>query len=366
MRAEKAVVDRDRLYDDYWSRFESAWWDEEIRRGNQTSSRLDLLTRALLSSKLGAAIDVRRVHAAYTDWIETHSPYQTLEDELREFVTYGAYFEQLNGKSEGPLSSFGRRMHTWDTTTVFPLAIYLAAEGLLTSLDLSAALACIESFIVRRTVCELQSKEYNNFFVEVVSHLREDGASLQRLRETLSAGEGETRRFPTDEQFASAWKTKRVYGRLTSGQLTLMFQQLETHARSDRAEATPIPNMSVEHIMPQRWTDNYLLEGEKIPENMNTNWFFGTDEEEERYKRLRPMIQQRRVQIHSIGNLTAVTHPLNGAMRNVGFAEKKQYFRESVLALNRYFDRVMEWNEQAIQDRADRLFGYARTIWCEP
>jgi hypothetical protein len=367
MRAEKADDDRDRLYDTYWSRFESAWWDQETRRGNQTSSRLDTLTRSLLCSKLGVPIDVRRVHAAYTDWINSQSPYKSLEDELREFVSYGTCFEQLSGKSEGSLSEFGRRMQTWETTTVFPLAIFLVTEGSLTTQELPEALSCIEGFVVRRAVCGLQTKEYNKFFIEVIARLRRDGATGRRLKEILSAGEGETRRFPTDLEFASAWKKKPFYNRLTSGQLTLMFRQLESHVRSDRAESTPIPYVSVEHIMPQQWTENYFLEGECIPKAMNNEWFFGgTEEQNEMYERLKPRIQQRRGLIHTIGNLTAVTQPLNAAMKNAGFHEKKQYLRESVLALNRYFDQMLEWNERAIEDRADNLFQHARIIWCGP
>lgn len=368
MRTEKTEVDRDRLYSTYWSRFESAWWDEETRRGNQTSSRLDTLTRTLLSSKLGSAVDVRRVHSAYTEWIETNAPYASLDDELGEFVSYGGYFEQLNGKSDGPLAAFGRRMHTWETTTVFPLAIYLAAEGSLSAHELSQALADIESFVVRRAVCGLQTKEYNKFFIEVIARLRKASAMGNRsLNEILAAGEGETRRFPADQEFAAAWKTKPFYNRLTSGQLTLMFRQLEAEIRSDRAEATPIPYVSVEHIMPQQWTDNYLLAGESVPKDMNNEWFFGrTDEEKERYERLRPLIQQRRNLLHSIGNLTAVTQTLNAAMRNVGFAEKKQYLRESVLALNRYFDPISDWNEHAIEERADSLLRHARILWSGP
>ena len=264
MRAEKQEIDRDRLYDMYWSRFENHWWDEETRRGNQASSRLDTLTRTLLSSKLGAAVDVKRVHAAYTAWIDDSSPYACLEDELRDFVCYGQYFEQLSGRSDGPLSEFGRRMHVWETTTVFPLAIFLAAECSLSPDELTHALACIESLIVRRAVCGLSSKEYNKLFVEVVARLRKANPGVQALIDTLLSWEGESRRFPRDQDFAAKWQAAPLYKQLKSAQLTLMFQQLEGSIRSGRSEATPIAWMSIEHIMPQEWTDHYPLNGELI------------------------------------------------------------------------------------------------------
>lgn len=367
MRAEKIETDRDRLYNTYWSRFENAWWDEETRRGNQTSSRLDTLTRTLLSSKLGYAIDVRRVHSAYTTWIETSAPYASLEDELGEFASYGTYFEQISGRTDGPLAAFGKRMHTWETTTVFPLAIYMAAEGSMPAQELSQALTVIESFIVRRAICGLQTKEYNKFFIEVIARLRKSGVSVLALTEILSAGEGDTRRFPADQEFATSWKTKPFYNRLSSAQITLMLRQLEDEIRSDRAESTPIPFISVEHVMPQQWTDNYPLAGETIPKEMNNDWFDeSTEEAKEMHERLWPAIQQRRTLIHSIGNLTAVTSTLNTAMRNAGFTDKKRYLRESVLTLNRYFDQVSDWDEKAIEGRADSLLRHANVLWSRP
>jgi uncharacterized protein with ParB-like and HNH nuclease domain len=367
MRAEQAEVDRDRLYENYWARFESPWWDEISRRGNISSSRLDTLTRTLLAAKLGSPVDVRRVHSAYTDWIESKSPYESLEDELRDFVRYGLHYEQLQGKSVGSLSEFGRRMSIWDTSTVFPLAIFLAVEGCMSKEDLLNCLSQLESFIVRRAICGLQTKEYNKFFIEVVSRLRKVGVSGLTLKKILNAGEGETRRFPDDLEFATAWKTKQIYNRLSSSQITLMLQQLEHLTRSDRAEMTPIPYVSVEHIMPQQWTDNYPLLGEIIPAAMNADWYFArTEEERSQHERLQPHIQLRRSLIHSIGNLTAVTQPLNAAMKNAGFKEKKSYFGESVLALNRYFEPVMNWDEAAIKVRADKLFTSAVAVWYSP
>ena len=137
--------------------------------------------------------------------------------------------------------------------------------------------------------------------------------------------------------------------------------------RSDRAEAIPIPNISVEYIMPQQWTDHYPLYETVVPKEMNAEWYFNPSEEKMAlYAQLKPHIMKRRSILHNIGNLTAVTHPLNGAMRNAGFTDKKTYFRESVLALNRYFDSIPTWDEQAIKERADKLFVSACKVWPAP
>ena len=367
MRAEKMVIDRDRLYNLYWSRFESDWWDFETRRGNVISSRLDALTRLLLAAKLGSTIDVRRVHSAYVSWIKTNTPYESLEEELKDFVRFGMHYEELLGRSKGVLTEFGSRIGIWDTSTVFPLAIYLAAEGGMTNIELRECLAHVESLIVRRSVCGLVTKEYNKYFTEIIMKLRKSGVSVQSLVSILIAGDSETRRFPNDEEFASAWKSKPFYDRLTSSQITSILNRLEMETRSSRAEEVPIPFVSVEHIMPQQWTDNYPLCGMNVPKEMNAEWYFNISEDKKAlYEQLKPHILKRRSIIHNIGNLTAVTHPLNSAMKNAGFADKKACFRESVLALNRYFDSIPEWGEQAINERADKLFVSACKLWPAP
>lgn len=44
MRAEQGIEDRDKLYEDYWKYFEESFWDQTIRRGDQWSSHLDVVT----------------------------------------------------------------------------------------------------------------------------------------------------------------------------------------------------------------------------------------------------------------------------------------------------------------------------------
>jgi hypothetical protein len=240
----------------------------------------------------------------------------------------------------------------------------LAVEGFLDTDDLSKCLHMLESFIVRRAICNLETKDYNKYFVEVVSRLRKSGASCEALGNIFSSGEGETRRFPDDLELASGWKSKPVYNKLSSAQLILLLQQLECGARTDRAEITPIPHISVEHVMPQQWTENYPLIGELVPKEMNAEWYFGsTQEDKARYERLQPHILNRRNLVQTIGNLTAVTQHLNAAMKNAGFHDKKSFFRESVLAMNRYFENLLIWDEAAIEKRSDKLFEIGVKLW---
>lgn len=364
MRAEKNETKRDELYKNYWERFEDNWWDIDTKRGNQTSSHLDLLTRTLLSAKLGEPVDVRRVHSAYRTWIEKNKPYASLEEELKQYGVYADAFEQLREKTRGPLTTFGRKMTIWGTTTVFPLASYLYAEGNLSEAQLSNCLRILESFVVRRAICDLNNKDYNKYFIEVISKLRKSEDVQSAIIGVLLHGEGETRRFPADEEFKSAWISKYFYKKLRPDQLIQVFTSLETAVRSERAEHAIIPMLSVEHVMPQDWAENYPISGHTIPKQMNVLSYFSDKEEEQAlYNKLKSEIVRRRELIHTIGNLTAVSQPLNSAMKNAKYSDKKKYFQESVLSINRYFDQQSEWSERQIEERAEKLFVHASLIW---
>jgi uncharacterized protein with ParB-like and HNH nuclease domain len=53
MRAEKEKVDRDAIFNEYWSKFETDFWSKEVKRGGRTYSRLDLGLRFFLMAKTG-------------------------------------------------------------------------------------------------------------------------------------------------------------------------------------------------------------------------------------------------------------------------------------------------------------------------
>jgi uncharacterized protein with ParB-like and HNH nuclease domain len=74
MRAEKEKQDRDEIFDEYWSEFETAFWSEEVKRAGRPFSRLDLGLRFFLIAKTGQMVDARRVNEEYRRWISTKPP----------------------------------------------------------------------------------------------------------------------------------------------------------------------------------------------------------------------------------------------------------------------------------------------------
>ncbi|MCR4341268.1 MAG: DUF262 domain-containing protein, partial [Gemmatimonadaceae bacterium] len=48
MRAEKEKLNRDEIFNDFWSKFETPFWSQEVKRGGRSYSRLDLGLRYFL------------------------------------------------------------------------------------------------------------------------------------------------------------------------------------------------------------------------------------------------------------------------------------------------------------------------------
>lgn len=125
----------------------------------------------------------------------------------------------------------------------------------------------------------------------------------------------------------------------------MVLEAIEGQLRTNKAESQEVPKgLHIEHIMPQKWHDNWPLAGEAS--------------EEARAERDRT--------VHSIGNLTLVNNRLNAALSNAPWGEKRTTLdAHSVLHLNR---RLVSkgpdvWDEAAIEKRARWLHKQAVRVW---
>jgi hypothetical protein len=79
---------------------------------------------------------------------------------------------------------------------------------------------------------------------------------------------------------------------------------------------------------------------------------------------------RRRSLLHSLGNLTLLTQPLNSEVSNGPFRLKRpEITKQSLLTLNSYFQRFPDsdcWNEDTIIERGKRLAELATKTWEYP
>ncbi len=65
--------------------------------------------------------------------------------------------------------------------------------------------------------------------------------------------------------------------------------------------------------------------------------------------------------LHTLGNLTLTGY--NSELSNKRFDEKKKIYQESNVYLNKYFQKINDWNEESIKQRAEMLANTAIKLW---
>lgn len=356
MRAEKEEVDRDELFNDFWGAFETPFWNIEVKRGGRTYTKLDLALRHFLTVKTGQLIDARRVNEEYKQWVcGDPAPYATVRNELADFTRYAEAFRRLDGRqSDAKCTHTGRVVSDFDVTTALPLAMFLELEAELSQSDRLACEAHLQSFIVRRAFTGQETKEYNKLFVEVVAALRglKGHAVVGALEQKLLSGGGATRIWPTDEQVIEHAVTSPVYGQLRTPALRVVLERLELSLRGKKSETEDItPDLQIEHVMPQTWSTYWTLGGQEVSD-LHAKYPVMLPAEEEP---LAEAIRARNSLVNSLGNLTLLNEYLNPAASNGPLSLKLEEYQNSVLRLNRYFDKTSKWDEVTIRKRGRLL-----------
>jgi len=327
----------DKLYEKHWLPLDRAFWSQTDSRGRQSRSRLDWMLTDHLSMHIGDLVSV--------------------VSELESIAATGAVEQRLLEQVKGdPLGDFGRFANAFDVSTAMPLVVYLATDADAVD-DLSRGLDVLESYILRRDICGLTTKNYNRLFIGIIDRLRAaEGNRVDALITYLSTRQSEIDRWPDDVEWRRAWLGRDQYKGPRQPRLRFMFEAIERAKRSALNENIEIKSaLTIEHIMPQSWRASWPIAGfEHLDE---------TDLDAESLAR----DMERDWAINKIGNLTLLTGALNSTVSNGAYSVKMPAVRShSSLALNRELNGYDEWNEDTITTRGAALFQTARQIWQAP
>lgn len=344
----------DKLYAAHWLPLDGSFWQAQASRGRLFRSRLVWLLNDHLSMHLADLVSVDGLFDVYRKWILTRQPFASTEEELKSISATAAVerrlFEQSN---DDVLGQFGKFAEAFDVSTAMPLVIYLAKE-IPGDTALADALESLKSYILRRDVCGLTTKNYNRFFVGTIDRLRTaEGDIGSNLREYLSGRTSDIDRWPDDTEFGSGWLGRDQYKSARQPRLRLIFEGIERRKRSLLNEEIEIRSaLTIEHIMPQSWHDNWPIL--QISTEANSTAILDAE-------------LARTMCINKMGNLTLLTHNLNASVSNGPFDVKLPGVRaHSSLALNRELIDYHVWDEAAVAKRGMALFEVARTVWLAP
>lgn len=348
--ASREGADLDRLYQDQWAQFDGPTWRAEVRQGRLRRPRAELFLMHWLAMKRADEVSATALYPTFRLYLESQGS-EPVVGLIDDFARDARLFASFDSRSDPRERRFFDHLALLDTSTVLPAVLFVMGlpEATLPLERRHRVLEVIESYLVRRLLCQMTTKRYNQTSLEI---LRDVKAAPDRadevLVERLTRAEGLATKWPTDEDVHIALTQRPVYGWIAQARVAMVLGEVERALRSDYSEAVTLPDkLTIEHVMPQKWQPHWPLEppGDAA------------------------QIQEREQRIHRIGNLTLVTAKLNPALSNSDWATKRIALNEhSVLLLNRRLvDLHLEaWGEEEIDRRCEQIADIVCRIWTRP
>ncbi|MFT5797449.1 MAG: hypothetical protein ACI84R_001509 [Candidatus Azotimanducaceae bacterium] len=359
----------DALYDQHWRHFddlrvedadqdgETRFWHLDERQGRLTRPRIDLFVFHYLTMKTENDIRIGDLFREFKKWLE-----DSQLDEiglLKDMKVHSDHFQRLiDPKGNNRIAVFANRLKSLDTATLHPLLLFLLSiEGQgISAEELEECIVDLESFMVRRFICDLTPKNYNRFFLSVLTKAKKahkDASSIHvAIHDELTKSNLDTNLWPDDKKFKKGWMEKQLYVRSRPDRSAMILKALQSGMRTSRNEALElIETLTVEHLLPQKATlkdypfAEVELEDDYSPEDYRADL------------------------LNTVGNLTLLTGPLNSSVSNGPFVQKIVAIREdSDLRLNAWLRKpeANYWNEVTIEERSKQLFKLAKKIWPSP
>ena len=362
LRAARQGEPQEILYKEYWSRFDDPFWREEIRQGRLNRPRSDLYMQHFLASRQGIDIPIKHLFVEYKFWIEKQKPFPTIREEIATLARQGNDFRRIiEPKRDDILFDLVTFLDRFDIRTSYPLLLYLLDTGL-TEPEWTRISTILESYLLRRAVCGLTTKNYNRVFLTLTRTLRNDRVSPENVRQYLCRLTGESTEWPTDDVFRSAWQSRHAYQTLLNPKIVHILRRLNDTYLSSKSERISIDSpLAVEHILPQDWLEHWPLpDGSK---GLTSQELWNSQQVNSRVEATR----HRNEMIQTLGNLTILAQPLNSSVKNRSWKEKKPALMSaSLLPINLQLHAIECWDETAIEKRSKELFDRAIKIWPGP
>ena len=323
-----------RLYEEYWKRLEDSF--------PGGGYMLDNFIRDYVAARTGATRQSRAkdVYYEFRDSFDTFvredgGIEQTLTDMVSKAESYSSFVTGRGADSVLATSLFRvRRLAEVPALLIMRLHQLFSVSKSLSESEFLEALSLIESFLLRRAICRLQSRNYWGLFASMSRRVGNENPLLD-LKIAL-ARQSENYRFPTDEEFRTALETVDLYEFRVC---KIILDGLENYENNEPSDTS---GYSIEHIMPQNT-------------NMPVGWrnMLGDDWKNVQSTRL-----------HKLGNLTLTGY--NSTYSDRPFEDKKVIdggFNQSSVRLNQYVRERNQWTSREIDERTIALATRSTQTW---
>lgn len=321
------------LYEEHWQPIEQAF-------GRRYRTEFDKFVKDFLTLQMrpGTPLKAAEIYHEFRSYfsrtVEKRGVDGILSD-LRRFGTYYTSFSLGQEKQPALKEAFARLRSLVEVASPVVLTLYDYHERAktLSADEFVEAIELLESFVFRRSVCDMQTRSLGQIFASLAHRITEIQPLLS-LKVALYR-QGKKRRFPTDAEFREALETRDVYDMRTCFYL---LDRLENFSK----ERIDTSNFSIEHVMPQN-------------EDLRPEW--------------RTMLggawqAVQETWLHRLGNLTLTGY--NSTYSDRPYSEKKTIaggFNDSPLRLNKFIREQSTWDATTIEQRGKQLAEKAIAVW---
>ena len=335
------------------------YWEQEVVTGRIKRTLVDLFFDAFLQilvqdKRRGVTAEDKLFYSrtsnlfqSYKDFISRY--YNGDKDEiLSSMKAYAKVFESTFDPSccdaDIPSAPGVERLNVLifglKNSTLIPYVLYVRKNAKSSSEE-SEVYALLESYIVRRTLVQATTKNYNRLFTSLILNEVKDA---EALRKALEANDEATTYMPGDAEVRAAFEESCLYNLQSKGVLYL----LESAIRPGMSSTALLGfnQYTLEHMMPKKWRNKW-----------------GTLDDEAATRRDRKLL--------TLGNLAIITHSLNASIRDADWTTKKQGkgYKDGLAlcaaGLATMADALEKktWDEGDIAERAEWLADKALEVW---
>ena len=334
---------QEEYYEQYWNKI-------EVYTGYEVSD----FVRDYLSVKQKVIPSKSKVYFAFKSYVEDNE--LDTKELLENLLKYAELYSVLlkGNTSNRELNACIKRLNRMQTTVTRPFFLEVLrlnkeeSDNRLDIEEVSEIFKYTENYVLRRNICDLPTSSLSKIFLylhnEIYRYEKNEENYVEKFKYALLA-KTENTRFPDDKEFIKDFSEKQVYLMNPKNKIYILerFENYGIVEDKDIYRHIDDGEYSIEHIMPQHLTADWIKELGDNYEEIHDEW------------------------LHRLANLTLTGY--NSKYSNNSFDEKKNMekgFKESGLRLNTYLCNLENWGLQELIDRNNYLMDRALEIWSMP
>lgn len=332
----------------------------KINNGDYKIKRFfDRFLRDYLTIKLDKIVEYPCIFDEFRNYHESSN--YSINESYNDIFKYGTYYMSLflNKEDDDDLRKTfnhittacfshrlddavynGKKYYSYEEIQVFLLKVYNDySNGLINKKEFIDITKYVESYIIRRDLCDITSNDLSNTFIAIYNHIDKKDYLNSFMKKIISLNKNEE--FPDDDKLKGELEEHDFYG-----EHEINHYILSSIENSFYGIDKDFSNCEIEHILPKKITEDWKYD-------LGINW----EGVHEQY-------------LNTIGNLTLLERKYNRSVSNKSFIEKisskNMGYTSSDITITRRITNWSTWNEKSIKERSNELTEKIIEIWPYP